>query len=99
MFPQTPGLLQHGDIEVGHTAPGFLILFHQAGELDGAGKPGRPGSDDHHVHLDGLGARRVPQNQPIERKVALVVERKNRWQDGVLLGVRKTVELRLVPWT
>jgi hypothetical protein len=81
VLTQAPGLFQHGDVEVATS---------QAGKLDGAGEAGWPGSHDHHIHLDGLGAWRVAEDQGVKWELALVADREDCWQGGALLEVRKT---------
>jgi hypothetical protein len=76
-------LFQHGDVELGPAAGG-LLLPGEAGQLDGAGEPRRPRSDDHHVHLDRLGTRRVPPDELVEGKRALVTKRKDGGHGGRL---------------
>ena len=82
VLAQALGLLEHADVEVGHAAAALLVALHQPRQLDRAGEPGRPGADDQHVHLDRLGARRVTQDQAVERNGGLVADRQDRMHDG-----------------
>ena len=83
MLAQRPGLLQHADVEVGHATAGLLVLLDQAGKLDGAGQSRRSGTDDHDVHLDRLGARRVGADQAVNGQGGLVANREDAGQLGL----------------
>jgi hypothetical protein len=67
-------LLEDADLPLARTAR----LLAEAGKLDGAGEAGRAGTDDEDVHFYRVGARRLSPDDPVERKVALVVG----WDDG-----------------
>jgi hypothetical protein len=54
VLTETFGLLQHGNVEIGHPAARTLLLLDQPGQLDGAGESSRSSTDDHHVHVERL---------------------------------------------
>ncbi len=83
MLTQCPGLLQHGDVEVGHSAARLLVLLDQSGKFDGAGQTGWSGTNDHDVHLDRLGAGGVGGDQAVNREGGLVANREDAGQTGL----------------
>ena len=80
VLTQGPGLLQDGDVEVGHPATSLLVFLDQSGKLDGTGQPRRSGPDDHDVHLDRLGAGGVGRDQAVNWQGGLVANRENAGQ-------------------
>ncbi len=67
VFAQVAGLLEHSDLEVG-PAP----RLRQPCQLDGACQPCRPRAHKQHVHLQGLRARPMAQDQAVEGKLPLM---------------------------
>ena len=62
--------------------PRCLLPLDQPGQLDRAGQARRARAHDQHVHLDRLGARRVAEDQSVERKRRLMADGKDRRHDG-----------------
>jgi hypothetical protein len=65
-------LLEHRDLDGADAAARFLILLHQAGQLDGAGQARGSAAHEHDVHLDRLRVRRIRADQPVHGEVRLV---------------------------
>ena len=72
--------------------PDSASCFDQPGQLDGAGQPGGPCPDDHDIHLDRLGARRIAADDLIERQRTLVSGGDDGGHVGQLLGKGSDVE-------
>ena len=109
VLAQRTRLFQHGDVELAETAARLRVLLRQPGQLDGAGQPGGPCPDDHDIHLDRLGARRIAADDLIERQRTLVSGGDDGGHVGQLLGRGRTSRRRkynppirgakLVAWT
>ena len=89
MLAQRSRLLEHADVEVGKSRILLLLLPDESRQLDRAGEPRGARPDEQHVHLDRLGARRLIENQLVERQAELVSLGKDR---HVLGGLEFEVE-------
>ncbi len=65
MLAERGRLVQDGDVHLAQRPSRIRVPLDEAGELDGAGKTRRAGADEDHVHLDGLGVRRLPEDHPV----------------------------------
>ena len=72
VLPQAAGFLEHRDVEVGHPATSGLVTLDEVGKFDGPCQSRRSGAHEQHVHLDGLGARSLSQDQALDRQLPLV---------------------------